>query len=109
MFANNWYMFLLIVMMVFSGDGEITRTESTVMIAILGALCMSCCCNGESEENSGCGCGGSNNNRSNLDDDDDGVRFRDDDGVRFRDRDNRSRDDDDFEFSRATDRARRAV
>ncbi|MEG1663035.1 MAG: hypothetical protein RR338_03525 [Clostridia bacterium] len=100
MFANNWYMFLLIVMMVFSGDGEITRTESTVMIAILGALCMSCCCNGESEENSGCGCSGRNNNRSNLDDDD---------GNRFRDDDNRFRDDDDFEFSRATDRARRAV
>ena len=38
MFENNWYLFLLIVFLVFSGDGGLSSTEIAVMGAILLAL-----------------------------------------------------------------------
>ena len=49
MFENNWYLFLLIVFLVFSGDGALSSTEIAVMGAILLALTLTsndgnCCC-----------------------------------------------------------------
>jgi hypothetical protein len=49
MFENNWYLFLLIVFLVFSGDGALSSTEIAVMGAILFALTLTsndgnCCC-----------------------------------------------------------------
>ena len=41
MFENNWYLFLLIVFLVFSGDGMLSTTEIAVMGAILLALTLS--------------------------------------------------------------------
>ena len=41
MFENNWYLFLLIVFLVFSGDGVLSTTEIAVMGAILLALTLS--------------------------------------------------------------------
>ena len=38
MFENNWYLFLLIVMIVFISDGDFSRRETAVMIGILAAL-----------------------------------------------------------------------
>ena len=38
MFNDNWYLFLLIVMLAFFADGEISNREATVMLAILFAL-----------------------------------------------------------------------
>lgn len=54
MFDNNWYLFLLIVFLVFAGDGALSTTEIAVMGAILLALTLTegasngngCCCNG---------------------------------------------------------------
>lgn len=49
MFENNWYLFLLIVFLVFSGDGALSNTEIAVMGAILLALTLTNnetpCCN----------------------------------------------------------------
>ncbi len=39
MFENNWFLFLLIVMLTFFADGEISKTEASVMLGILCALC----------------------------------------------------------------------
>ncbi len=55
MFDNNWYLFLLIVFLVFAGDGAVSTTEIAVMGAILLALTLTegttnnsgssnCCC-----------------------------------------------------------------
>ena len=38
MFGDNWYLFLLIVMLAFFADGNISDREATVMLAILFAL-----------------------------------------------------------------------
>lgn len=38
MFNDNWYLFLLIVMLAFFSDGEISNREAIVMLAILFAL-----------------------------------------------------------------------
>lgn len=38
MFNDNWYSFLLIVMLAFFSDGDINSKEATVMLAILFAL-----------------------------------------------------------------------
>lgn len=38
MFEDNWYLFLLIVMIVFISDGDFSRRETAVMISILAAL-----------------------------------------------------------------------
>lgn len=38
MFEDNWYLFLLIVMIVFISDGDFSRRETAVMIGILAAL-----------------------------------------------------------------------
>lgn len=38
MFNDNWYLFLLIVMLVFFADGEISQREAAVMLGILFAL-----------------------------------------------------------------------
>ena len=38
MFNDNWYLFLLIVMLAFFADGEISSREAIVMLAILFAL-----------------------------------------------------------------------
>lgn len=40
MFNDNWFVFLLIVMMVFAADGDINCTETAVLMAILFALSM---------------------------------------------------------------------
>ncbi len=40
-FDNNWFLFLLIVMLVFSGDGNVSRTEINVYLGILFALALS--------------------------------------------------------------------
>ena len=60
MFSNNWFIFLLIVMLSFFTDGEISRREAIVMLAILFALSIT------------------NSSDDGLDDDDDD----DDDTVR---------------------------
>ena len=59
MFSNNWFIFLLIVMLSFFTDGEISRREAIVMLAILFALSIT------------------NSSDDDIDDDDD-----DDDTVR---------------------------
>ena len=38
MFEDNWYLFLLIVMIVFISDGDFSSRETAVMIGILAAL-----------------------------------------------------------------------
>ncbi len=38
MFNDNWYLFLLIVMLAFFADGEISVREGAVMLGILFAL-----------------------------------------------------------------------
>ena len=38
MFEDNWYLFLLIVMIVFISDGDFSRRETAVMIGRLAAL-----------------------------------------------------------------------
>ena len=38
MFEDNWYLFLLLVMLAFFSDGEVSTRESYVMISILLAL-----------------------------------------------------------------------
>ncbi len=38
MFEDNWYLFLLLVMLAFFGDGEVSTREAYVMISILLAL-----------------------------------------------------------------------
>ncbi|MCM1306853.1 MAG: hypothetical protein NC037_05965 [Bacteroides sp.] len=38
MFNDNWYLFLLIVMLAFFSDGGISNREAIVMLAILFAL-----------------------------------------------------------------------
>ncbi len=38
MFNDNWYLFLLIVMLAFFADGNISNREAIVMLAILFAL-----------------------------------------------------------------------
>ena len=38
MFEDNWYLFLLIVMIVFISDGDFSRRETAGMIGILAAL-----------------------------------------------------------------------
>ena len=38
MFNDNWYLFLLIVMLAFFADGDINGREATVMLGILFAL-----------------------------------------------------------------------
>lgn len=40
MFEDNWFLFLLIVMAVFAGDGVFSDREVAVMMAILFALSM---------------------------------------------------------------------
>lgn len=50
MFTDNWFMFLLIIMLVFSSDGSISNTESTVFIFMLFALVVSCGCQGENSD-----------------------------------------------------------
>lgn len=38
MFEDNWYLFLLIVMIAFVSDGEFSKKETAVMLAVLAAL-----------------------------------------------------------------------
>lgn len=38
MFEDNWYLFLLIIMIVFVADGSVSERESAVMLAVLFAL-----------------------------------------------------------------------
>lgn len=38
MFEDNWYLFLLIVMVAFASDGDFSRRETAVMLAVLAAL-----------------------------------------------------------------------
>ncbi|MDE6302239.1 MAG: hypothetical protein K2M36_01440 [Clostridia bacterium] len=38
MFNDNWFLFLLIVMLAFFADGDISNREAIVMLAILFAL-----------------------------------------------------------------------
>ena len=54
MFDNNWYLFLLIVFLVFAGDGGLNYTEIAVMGAILLALTLT---EGSNTSSNGCCCG----------------------------------------------------
>ncbi|MGI6701736.1 MAG: hypothetical protein ACOX3U_04675 [Christensenellales bacterium] len=38
MFDGNWFLFLLIILILFAGDDGIDRTESLVLIGIVAAL-----------------------------------------------------------------------
>jgi len=38
MFSDNWFLFLLVILLLFSSDGEISGTETAVLIAIVFAL-----------------------------------------------------------------------
>ncbi|MDD4840094.1 MAG: hypothetical protein PHE93_05470 [Clostridia bacterium] len=38
MFTDNWWLFVLIILLLFSSDGSISPTENTVLIAIVFAL-----------------------------------------------------------------------
>lgn len=38
MFNDNWYLFLLIVMLVFFADGNVSQQEGAVLLAIVFAL-----------------------------------------------------------------------
>ena len=40
MFDDNWFLFLLIIMLVFLQDGKFSKREIFVMLAILAALSM---------------------------------------------------------------------
>lgn len=53
MFDDNWYLFLLIVMLAFFADGNISDREATVMLAILFALTLT---NNSSADASTTGC-----------------------------------------------------
>ncbi len=55
MFESNWYLFLLIVFLVFAGDGGLSSTEIAVMGAILLALTLTN--NNDTADSPGCCCG----------------------------------------------------
>jgi hypothetical protein len=38
MFSDNWFLFLLVILLLFSSDGQISGTENAVLIAIVFAL-----------------------------------------------------------------------
>ena len=40
MFGDNWFLFLLIVMIVFISDGDLSQREICVMLAIFAALAL---------------------------------------------------------------------
>lgn len=40
MFDDNWFLFLLIIMAVFTSDGDFSQREIFVMLAILAALAL---------------------------------------------------------------------
>ncbi len=57
MFDDNWYLFLLIVMLAFFADGNISDREATVMLAILFALTLTNSSSGsDAASSSGCFC-----------------------------------------------------
>lgn len=56
MFGDNWYVFLLIVMLVFAGDGAMNTTEIAVMLAILFALSLTGGCTSDDSTNQNCFC-----------------------------------------------------
>lgn len=56
MFNNNWFLFLLIIMLVFASDGTISQTETAVLLAILFALCICCGCSDDDSLNDDCFC-----------------------------------------------------
>lgn len=41
MFNDNWFLFILIILLVFSSDGNISNTETAVLIGIVFALFLS--------------------------------------------------------------------
>lgn len=53
MFNDNWYLFLLIVMLAFFADGEISNREGAVMLGILFALTVT---NGTEEQTATSNC-----------------------------------------------------
>ncbi len=55
MFEDNWFLFLLIVMLAFSADGNFTQRELTVMLSILFALTLTEFPS-SSEDNNNCFC-----------------------------------------------------
>ncbi len=44
--GENWYVYLLIITVLFSGDGSINKTENAVLIATMFALSMTYGCEG---------------------------------------------------------------
>ena len=56
MFDDNWYLFLLIVMLAFYSDGNISQREATVMLAILFALTLTNVPSDTNTTTSGCFC-----------------------------------------------------
>lgn len=51
MFEDNWYLFLLLVMVAFFSDGEVSTKEAYVMISILLALTLTNNLDEEEDEN----------------------------------------------------------
>lgn len=57
MFEDNWYLFLLIVMLAFFADGNVSQREAAVMLAILFALSLTNdASNSSGTTTSGCFC-----------------------------------------------------
>lgn len=56
MFDDNWYLFLLIVMLAFFADGNISQREAAVMLAILFALTLTNSQSDDSASTTGCFC-----------------------------------------------------
>jgi len=53
MFEDNWYLFLLLVMLAFFADGEVSTKEAYVMISILLALTLTNNLDEGEDENNG--------------------------------------------------------
>lgn len=54
MFEDNWYLFLLVIFLAFSSDGNMSSREIAVMGAVLFALCMTANCPDENENRCNC-------------------------------------------------------
>ncbi|HKL94252.1 MAG TPA: hypothetical protein VJZ69_03115 [Clostridia bacterium] len=59
MFNDNWWLFVLVVLLLFSSDGNISNTENAVLIGIVFALFLS-------EGNNNLFCNNNNNNDATV-------------------------------------------
>lgn len=60
MFNDNWFLFILVILLLFSSDGNINGTENAVLIAIVFALFLT-----EGNSNIFGNCNNNNNNNNN--------------------------------------------